>query len=159
MIPREIIIHHSASSRDRTTLGDIENWHKARWSDFVSSFGWHIGYHYVITADGQVTHTRKNSELGAHCPPNEGRIGICLTGNFDLEMPLPCQLNTLQSVLEELKGNYQLTDNNIFGHYQKGITACPGKNLIDWLNKYRQISFLRKQIEAIKRLIENLLRK
>ena len=157
MIPTTIIVHHTASSRDKTTLQDVDNWHKAR--DFtLSSLGFYVGYHFLITADGVVNQTRKVNEIGCHCIPNEGKVGICLTGNFDLEYPSPKQLVSLEITLNKIKKDYLLNDTNIFGHQEKSNTACPGKNLMSWIKAYRQISFLQRQIEAIKKLIESLIK-
>lgn len=158
MIPKEIIIHHSVSSRDKTKIHDIEEWHKLRWPDFVSSLGWHIGYHFVITGDGKITQTRACSEMGAHSIPNEGRIGICLTGNFEEEEVTKEQTNSLVGLLERLKIELSLDDTKIFGHREKGKTLCPGKNLMKWVNLYRKVGFLQKQIQKLKDLISSFLK-
>ena len=158
MLVKQIIIHHTVSSRDKTTIADIDAWHKLRWPDFKSSLGFWIGYHYVIAGDGKITQTRLEMEKGAHAPPNESRLGIALTGNFDVETPSLAQLTSLQGLLEKLKKEYQFTDKDIFGHNEKSITECPGRNLIIWLDKFRQISALQQKIEAIKKLIAELLK-
>lgn len=158
MIIKTIILHHSASDQNKTTIADIEAWHKLRWPGFISSLGWHIGYHFIITSSGKITQTRRENEIGAHAIPNEGRLGICLTGNFLTEYPTPEQLNSLGQLLERLKKDYGLTDEQIKGHLEVSQTLCPGDNFMLWLEKYRQVSRLKKMIEAIKRLIEALRR-
>lgn len=68
-----VIIHHSASPRS-TTAAEIRSLHIGR--------GWHdIGYHWVIQEGGNVYVGRQLPRTGAHAPPNEGRIGICVTGD------------------------------------------------------------------------------
>ena len=156
MIPKEIIIHHSASSRDKTTIKDIDSWHKLRWPNFQGSLGYWVGYHFVITGDGKITQTRRANEIGAHCIPNEGKVGICLTGNFEVETPNPEQMTTLQALIDRFKKEYNLTDKNLYYHKEKSTTACPGKNLIIWVENYRKLSFLEEQIRWIKKLIETL---
>ena len=148
MIPNSIILHHTASSRDFTSLENVNTWHKAR-GFTKSSSGYFVGYHRLILGNGTICKTRNYNEIGCHCIPNEGKIGVALCGNFDLEMPNPEQLISLQVVLEEIKQGYNLTDENIFGHNEKSNTACPGKNLKIWLNKYRQVSILKKIIWSI----------
>ena len=155
MLVKEIIIHHSASSKNKTTVDDINNWHKVRWPDFKSSLGYWIGYHFVITGDGKLTQTRRSNELGAHCIPNEGKVGICLTGNFDIEEPNKEQLNSLTALLEQLKKEYNLEDKNIFGHCEKSQTACPGKNLVKWIYLNRQVSILQKLINLLKSFLKS----
>lgn len=153
---REIVLHHSASSRDDTTIHDLEEWHKLRWPYFISSLGWHIGYHLVITGDGKITQTRKSDEIGAHSIPNEGKIGICTVGNFEIEEPTKEQLDSLTKLLDELKKKYNLDDTKIFAHSEKGRTLCPGRNLMKWIKLYRQAGFLERQIRKLKDLLKSL---
>jgi len=154
MIPKEIIIHHTASSRDKTTLADINAWHKTRWPYFKSSLGYYIGYHFVILGKGEIIQARKENEIGAHCIPNEGKLGIALCGDFETEMPNPSQLTSLEKLLEKLKKEWILKDENIFGHCEKSQTLCPGKEVIKWLNLYRQVSLLKKMIAKLLELLK-----
>ena len=146
MIPKEIIIHHTASNRDNTTLKDIENWHKARWFGFVSSLGYHIGYHFVIFSNGEIVQTRRENEVGAHAVPNEGRIGIALTGNFEEEKPTDEQLKSLNGLIERLKKDYKI---EVKGHREVSKTLCPGKELHRWLLLNRKISLLKKIVQLL----------
>ena len=156
---KQIIIHHTVSDRDSTTLEEINRWHRARWPGFKSSVGYYVGYHYVILADGSRIQTRRDDEMGAHAIPNDGRIGICLAGNFEVETPTRRQLDALTSILIQLKIKYpQITDYTIFGHQEVGKTLCPGKNLQKWIKEYRQISLLQKLINELKSKIEAFLK-
>ena len=74
-----IVIHHSASSRDATTLEDIRMWHTD--PDKPGGAFEDIGYHFCVEADGGVRHGRALPRTGAHAPPNSGRIGICIVGD------------------------------------------------------------------------------
>lgn len=150
MIVNQIIIHHTASSRDKTTVQNVDAWHKLRWPDFKSSLGYYIGYHYIITGDGKVTQTRRDNELGAHTIPNNGKLGICLTGNFMVEQPSPAQLDFLTNLLSKLKKEYNLSDGEIKAHRELNKTECPGDNLFKWVLQGR-ISWLQQLIEIIKR--------
>ena len=154
MIPKQIIIHHTDSSRDRTTFQDVESWHKLRWPDFISQLGWYIGYHYLINGKGEILKARNDNEIGAHCIPNYEKLGICLTGNFEIEKPSEAQLNSLEPLLNKLKSIYQITDENIFGHCEKSQTLCPGKNLMDWLKLYRKVNWLKQQIQKLLALLK-----
>ena len=154
MIPKEIIIHNTASDREKTTIVDIDAWHKVRWPSFKSSLGHWIGYHFVILGNGQVVQTRRENELGAHTIPNEGKVGIALTGNFDSEKPNPAQLTSLEGLLNRLKKDYNLKDGDIYGHREKSQTSCPGKNLFIWLLLWRQVWTIQKLILAIRELIK-----
>ena len=147
MIPQQIVIHHSASSRDRTTIPDINTWHKAR--DFtLSSLGYYIGYHYVILADGEVVQTRRDNEVGCHCIPNTGKLGICLTGNFEVEIPTDLQLSALKTLSDKLCKVYNIDNRQILGHRELSNTACPGENLFKWVLENR-ISWLKALINKL----------
>lgn len=158
MEPKKIIIHHTASSRDNTTIQNIEDWHKVRWPKFISKLGYHIGYHAVITGDGDVTKTREFTEMGAHDRPNDGKIGLALTGNFETEKPSETQLNTLTLLLDKLKVKYNIEDKNIFNHRDTSSTLCGGKNLISWVNKYKQVGLLTLLIQKLLTLLKKYVR-
>ena len=140
MKPEYLIIHHSASSRDKTTLTDINNWHTARGFP-VSKFGSYIGYHYVVLADGQMIQMRREDEIGAHAKEggmNFKSLGICLTGNFEEEEPTIAQLNSLHNFLAQKVREYSIPMDKVIAHKEIPFaTACCGKNLMNWLNKYR----------------------
>ena len=141
MIIKQIVIHHTASSRDNTTLASVDAWHKAR--DFTfSSLGYYVGYHYLILGTGEVIQTRRDNEIGCHSIPNDGKLGICLTGNFETETPSEAQLKSLKELLDKKLKEYNLDNWAIKGHRELSNTACPGKNLLIWVLQNR-ISWLR----------------
>lgn len=74
----KIIIHCSATPEGRkTTVKDIEAWHKERGFN-------QIGYHYVIYLDGSIHTGRPEQVVGAHClGQNQDSIGICYIGGCD----------------------------------------------------------------------------
>ena len=154
----KIVIHHTVSSRDKTTVQDIDAWHKLRWPDFKGSLGYWVGYHYVITGDGSVKQTREDIETGAHCIPNVGKLGICLTGNFEIEEPSEKQLSSLQTLLIKLKSEYNISDNQIYGHRELSRTLCPGKTLMSWIEAYRKLSLVKKLLLLYKKLLELFLK-
>lgn len=86
-----IVIHCSASANGVWISPDqIDAWHKAppnnfrRAPAFVSRYRPtlpHIGYHWLITADGVARAGRDKEEIGAHVRNhNQNSIGICMTG-------------------------------------------------------------------------------
>src|SRR3972149_4996779 len=105
-----IVIHHTASGRDATTLAMVDAWHKARWPEFKSSLGFWVGYHYLIGKDW-IKQTRADSEDGAHTYGfNKDSIGVSLTGNFQTENPNDYQLGQLKELLLKLMAQYGLTE-------------------------------------------------
>lgn len=133
---KQIIVHHSASSKLTTTKEGIEAWHLAKKYNG-------IGYHHVIEARGRHRVGRPVDLIGAHAEGhNTGTIGICLCGNFETEQPDAEQIGTLVQVLATLCKRYGLTAEAIVGHRDVNQTACPGRNL------YAQLPAIRKRVAA-----------
>jgi hypothetical protein len=145
MIPKEIIIHHSASNMS-TPIAEIDRWHKQRGFN-KSNLGFYVGYHFVILVDGKIIQTRSEYELGCHTIPNDGKIGICVVGNFEIDKPSIFQINSLTRLCEKLKKMYNISE--IKGHRDFNKTACPGKNLYLYVLKDR-LNFLQKLLNIIK---------
>lgn len=154
MVPQFIIIHHSATLRDKTTFKAVDEYHR--------SLGWGgCGYHYFIEANGHIWQARKDNQEGCHCLHkglNGKSIGICLAGNFCEEEPTGAQLKSLEGFLDNKSKEFLIPIKNILGHQETGaITLCPGKNLLIRLQSYRinRMEFLAAKIEAIKvKLVE-----
>lgn len=138
--PKFIVIHHSASSRDKTSIKNIDSWHKAR-AFPISLLGYYVGYHYVILGDGTAIQTRNDDEVGAHAREgdmNFKSIGICLTGNFENEEPTEEQLMVLNGLIADKMKAYNITKDKVISHNEiPYATACCGKNLIEWLKQFR----------------------
>jgi len=122
VIPKRIVIHHSASARDTTTRNMIRSWHKAKgWKD--------IGYHFVIEGDGSILLGRPLNKMGAHAKgANRDSIGICLTGDntkpgqkWNAAQRKACRqlVTALRLVMPHL---------TVHGHREVGttVTTCPG---------------------------------
>ncbi|MBU6430901.1 MAG: N-acetylmuramoyl-L-alanine amidase [Patescibacteria group bacterium] len=131
--PTKIIVHHSADITQTDQLAKINEYHKER--DFpVSSLGYYVGYHYLINHAGQLTQTRKIEDEGAHCIGlNFDSIGICMEGNFDIELPTDAQKATLGNLLVELCAQFNFDVTDIFPHRCFRNTSCYGNLLSpDW---------------------------
>jgi len=151
-----IIIHHSATDKSRTRVKGIDNNHKKRWG-MISSLGYYVGYHFVITGKGEITQTRSLREEGIHTAGmNDKSIGICLTGNFEKQEPNKAQVESLYSLLDKINE----MNNNIVvkKHKDFAATLCPGKNLSEkvgiWIKLNKAKSLLQKIIEMIKKWLK-----
>lgn len=161
-----LIIHHSATSRDGTTFGAIKSYH-------TKTLGWEdCGYHYVITGEGILFYGRHVEFVGDHCKTpapsmNFRSLGICLTGNFEIEKPSDAQIVTLENLLLSLSSGYKIPIANILGHREApgAATLCPGKNLLSWLKDYRGgdkkklLSQIQETLKNLVSLYQNLLEK
>jgi len=133
-----LIIHHTATSRDRTTFEAVKKYH--------IGLGWgDIGYHWLINGKGDLIEGRGDQWVGAHCNKpkadsvNFRSIGIALTGNFETESPSKEQIATLETLVANLRAKYGIPRENILGHgeVEEASTLCPGKNFLPYLKTYR----------------------
>ena len=127
-----IVVHSSATSpKVRVNAAVITRWHRERgWLD--------IGYHFVITRNGNVETGRPLERAGAHVQGmNATTIGICLAGgvneagepedNFTLE-----QKHALAKLIYVLR--CQFKDAAVVGHRDIAAkpTACPSFDVQKW---------------------------
>ena len=133
--PEYIIVHHTAVSYDKNPdqFEATNNYHK--------SLGWGmIGYHYEIAKNGKLYKGRNENMVGAHTKEesmNYKSIGICLDGNFDVELPTEEQQDTLKDLIVDIMGRHTIPSQNIFPHrHFATYKSCYGSNLHDdWVRK------------------------
>lgn len=126
-----IVIHHSSDPSSYNQLERIDTYHKSLGFP-KSSLGYYVGYHYLLETGGQVIKTRKHYEIGAHTKGwNDGSLGICLCGDFNISTPTFEQINSLRALLNELCKKYNILPINVSGHKNFRLTSCPGKLLPD----------------------------
>ncbi|PIP75453.1 hypothetical protein CO134_01165 [Candidatus Kuenenbacteria bacterium CG_4_9_14_3_um_filter_39_14] len=130
-----LIVHHTATARDTTTFDAVKKYHISKgWGD--------IGYHYFITADGKIWPGRAENIVGAHASSSDMNfksLGICLTGNFMDEVPTEAQLSSLKDLVIKLQTKYNIQISNVLGHQEiPASTACPGTNLLKWVQDFRK---------------------
>ena len=133
-VTNQIIVHHSATSGDDISAADIHRMHLQN--------GWSgIGYHMFIRKSGLIETGRPLEDMGAHTyQHNRNSIGICLSGNFNDEMPTDMQITSASKLIGLLCQMYSLSPDEytIFGHRDFNATACPGENL------YANLPYLRE---------------
>lgn len=119
MIPKHIIIHHSAY--EDVPIEVIDEMHRERGFDM-------IGYHYYIRRNGKVEVGREETQTGAHCRANgmnHKSIGICLAGNFTLTEPSKEQIRSANLLVHSIKHRYDIE--SVLGHreVEGAATLCP----------------------------------
>ena len=116
-----VVIHHSL-----TTSGTSQAYAKYH----VEENGWPgIGYHYVIGKDGSIEQTQLLKTVSNHTSGQNTRsVGICLTGNYDIQQPPPEQIDAAVKLIRYLQDRLgrQL---RITGHDEHSSKDCPGSNL------------------------------
>lgn len=130
-----IIVHHTASTAD-LTAADVHRIHQQN--------GWSgIGYHLFIRKDGLIETGRPLEDVGAHTYGyNKDTIGVCLSGNFNVEYPSDAQLESATRLIGLLCQIYSLNPDagTVYGHRDFNATACPGDNLYADLPNLREYS-------------------
>ena len=121
-----LVVHHSASPLT-TKATDIKQWHLAKgWED--------IGYHFIIEADPvRLVYGRRPWEVGAHAPPNTGRLGLCIVGD-NTKMGsfwTADQIRAAQSLIESIRLVY--SGIQVVPHKKVRKTECPGREIGDLL--------------------------
>lgn len=123
----KIIIHCSATEHDMDVgVDEIRSWHTMKppkgngWSD--------IGYHYVITLDGEIQEGRPIERTGAHTKGhNHHSIGICYVGGLingeSADTRNEKQKDSLDDLLHELVELYPMA--RIYGHRDFSKKSCP----------------------------------
>jgi len=115
-----IIIHHT--SRVSMTAEECHEFHQ-------KDRGWSgIGYNFFIEKDGTIIEGR-GFHVGAHAYGyNRNSLGICLTGDFDIEKPTNEQWSSFLELSTFLMEKYHLLPHQVLGHRElEGTkTSCPG---------------------------------
>lgn len=126
----KIVIHCSDSPPGRGDDAEtIHRWHKEPRPGAPN--GWDgIGYHYVITEDGDEQAGRPWYWEGAHVKGhNENSIGICIIGKGDLTGE---QFFALRKLYNELSKRWPHA--TWFNHYDLDPTkTCPNFDAVTWL--------------------------
>ena len=140
-----IIIHHTASTSEMT----VESIHQQHLNQ-----GWAgIGYNLYINKQGEVWEGRPEEMSGAQCEGyNSVSIGVCLSGNFEIEQPTEKQIEALKEIIGYLRTKYPNAE--IVGHKDLNATACPGKNLYSQLGSIIA-NAISKQDEYVKVFMSN----
>lgn len=153
--PDKIIVHHTAATEPLPQFDAINDWHKAR--DFpVSSLGFYVGYQYVIEKDGTIKTARSETEEGAHTlGQNFSSVGICLVGNFDIELPTQEQIDALTALMSQVANRHNIEPTSIYPHRHFANKDCYGTKLdFNWA-RLLFIAYEKNRIAAAEGAINN----
>jgi hypothetical protein len=93
-----------------------------------------IGYHYIVDPGGRVWEGRSVRYQGAHVKDNnEGNVGVMCLGNFDLHRPSSAQIAALDRFVAGQMRRYNVPINRVQTHQEINPTACPGRNLQQYM--------------------------
>lgn len=147
-IPRRITVHHSGSRSPGLSAAGAAREIRGIQHDHQDRAGWaDIAYHFVIDRAGRLWEGRPLTLQGAHAgneAANEGNIGVCLLGDFDVEGPTPEQCRTLRDLVARLESRFGIRPEEVFPHrgirvaHGLGSTNCPGRHLLGMLDDLRR---------------------
>lgn len=141
MNPKYITVHCSATRpKNNYSVSALRITH-------VETNGWSdIGYHFYITTDGKLHECRPLNRNGAHVKGhNTDNIGVCLEGGLNNDTGKPDdtynhhQMETLKSLIQQLKGTFKITNETIQGHRDwygdrsDWLKMCPCFDVKKWL--------------------------
>jgi N-acetylmuramoyl-L-alanine amidase len=111
--------------QEKQRMRDIQRIHQGQgWTD--------IGYAIVVFPSGRMYEGRPAWAVGAHTlGHNTGYAGWAADGNYESSQPTSLLLEACHRARVALG----VADKPLYGHYQLGATACPGKNLKPHLDK------------------------
>lgn len=141
--PRYIVIHCTdVSYRTAYNQFNSVNIYHRDVRDFpISSHGYYVGYHVLITGD-TLYECRKDTDEGAHCNQrvngismNFQSLGVCVGFDGDIEMPTPRQYELLQRQVWAWQDKYKIPNENVkFHRVYATDKTCPGSLITDaWL--------------------------
>lgn len=136
MIPKYILVHCSDVS-ERTIYDQfksINNYHRDDRQFPVSTKGFYVGYHYLVTGE-KVYKCREDWEVGSHCNDkvdgvsmNFQSIGVAWGGDGDTELPSKVHKDLLKGTITRLMEEHNIPLERVKFHCDfdtKGKT-CPG---------------------------------
>jgi hypothetical protein len=107
---------------------------------------WDVPYHFLIDLDGHVYEGRDWRYMGETNTTYDpsGHLLISILGNYNLQEPMPAQLDAIANVMAWAVRKFDVPLDSIRGHYQYAETNCPGKNL----RKYLENGTFRRMVVA-----------
>ena len=148
--PKRGIYHHSADISPTGQLQKINDWHKHL--DFpISSKGWFVGYHDLISQNGFLLNTRAWNEQGAHDQgENVDSVGVAFLNNFNINKPNVAEERAMAEVMEHGLNFFDIPIKNWEPHRTNDLTDCPGRNIPD---NWAQMCYLKYKISWLTKLL------
>jgi N-acetyl-anhydromuramyl-L-alanine amidase AmpD len=142
-----VAVHHSAYQK-ANNMSELmaqaslfNTWHKSKsWAEDTKTDSAYpyISYHYLMATDGSVLNVTDEKYVKYHAGDNfRGAlsfnlhgVSICLTGNYETDVPTDAQMRALVVFIRDIEKRYKI-DAMVRGHKETSAdpTACPGTNI------------------------------
>ena len=144
-----VAVHHSVYkpannlAELKVQAGLFDSWHKSKsWAEDIKTGGeygyQYVEYHYLMATDGTILQVQDEKYVLYHSGDvgkgnlsfNLHGIAICLTGNYENDVPTEAQMKSLVLFIRSVQDRYKI-DAMVRGHKEvsQTATACPGKNI------------------------------
>lgn len=129
--PRGVVLH-TVGVQGESTVEAIRDYH-------VRIKGWRdVGYHYLVHRDGTVSVGRAETAAGAHTQGANDTIGVCVTGDGDVQPWTFRQWRAVLALLADVCLRYGFSADHVCGHREAPARlraaptpkTCPGR-LVD----------------------------
>lgn len=156
----KIIIHQELGEG---TIEQVNKYHVG--PNHISQRGCpHFAYHFGIRKNGEIVQANEFTDVTWHTKgQNSVAIGIMLVGNFNgpgydlgTSTPTAQQMQSLEQLVKYLQAKYHLTNQEVYGHYHFGKRACPGDDVGQWIENYRNDLSQHPEIKTIPRTFEEI---
>lgn len=142
-----VAVHHSAYQK-ANNMSELmaqaslfNGWHKSKsWAEDTKTDSAYpyISYHYLMATDGSILNVTDEKYVKYHAGDNfRGAlsfnlhgVSICLTGNYETDVPTEAQMKALVLFIRDIEKRYKI-DAMVRGHKETSAdpTACPGANI------------------------------
>lgn len=146
----DITLHHSGSAEPLTEEDDPEEKLQELydWGSEERNW-WDVPYHYLIGLDGTIYEGRDPQYAGETNTSYDprGHLLITVMGNYDKQEPTDEQVEAISNLMAWNADKYDLSTEDISGHYDLADTGCPGTHLRDILEDGKIHEAVKKQLE------------
>lgn len=148
----DITLHHSGSAEPLTEDDDpVEKLQQLyEWGAEERNW-WDVPYHYLVDLDGTVYEGRNPQYAGDTNTryDTRGHLLVTVMGNYDQQEPTDKQVEAISELMAWSADKYDLTEEDISGHYDLADTGCPGTHLRDVLKNGTLHESVREQLNSI----------
>lgn len=152
---RYIMIHHSATPRDTTSVQGLINnslhWLMATDRNRLKAQGYVADYHYLIDKDGKVTIGQPYDYWCAHSgwdSYNHASLAICIVADLSKEQMTTAQYGALIDLIKKINKNKNF---KILKHSDVTNTNCPGNNF-PWDKFIKEVHTYMNNLKCIFRM-------
>ena len=134
-----LAIHYTAARQANTATDDQAIQVSA--NHHINNKKWvGLSYHFYIPKSGKIYQINNLTDITWTDGKNTHALAICLDGYFHQphnEQPTPAQLESLEWLINHLRGQLNIPQSQVLAHRDIAATSCCGDILYKYIVKYR----------------------